>query len=909
MLATSLLFALSSAAASPQSDAHFNDLFDLPRYYRQLEAGAIFGVGDFNGDGRVDVLSRENFPTPFGNEWTGLTAWTLDADRQLNKSWDSGPAGLFKQVFDGEAGSVVGDFTGDGHQDFIFDRRSTSITPQGELILYAGNGDGTFKPKVELPTPSQPAGMELLDMDVGDFDGDGVNELLLSYTDFQGNDQLLWTSVSETSTNPTSATVLPFALGHLQAVDFDGDGRDEAVAVSSDNLQVAVFGYFGAAWVLLASIQVTDPAIAVPGTQIAVGDLDGDGDQDVLAWTVLGGQGLISQAFTNAGGAVLVGPVESTVAGANPVGVSQGVLSDWDNDGDAELFLDAGGAFFFIGQAEYLYENIGSGTFEYRGAVQHVGASDGDDRLLPADLDGDGFKDLVGRRSIVFGAGIADLPLEVPVISSGSPEIYQFEDFDGDGDLDARVFGDSSLGASAALLLNDASGEYPDVPLSYLGLDPDSGLEYGPILAEGDFDGDGTLEVLVQDLLPGAVEGHLVRLEKNAGGSFDEVGPGGVPGVVIERPDSLPWPVGDMDLDGFPDVIVEGGLHLNRQGLGLFQAKLAVSEIEIPLVALDWDGDGDEDVVCASSNGDLVLARNLGGLAFSAQVLRSFETAPFGRLLDRDGDGDLDLIVTAAEGRQVQIFDASPTGMLFGPALDPEPVDLQALGISREAKRTVVATDIDGNGQLDLLVGMSEFTSQSIEKELLTWLRPTSATELEVVADWMNLYEALVPADVDGDGDLDAFNEVSTTLGNVWSGAEGGGALQFGVGTPGTGGIVPILGVQGPYHTNSPLLTKRLRRGVGGGLAFYAVSTSAALLPGFPTPSSTTYIDPSQLALLAPIALSGSPGAAGEGEFDFTLQVQPFLAGLSFWEQAFVVDAGVPELIAASNALFVQLGN
>lgn len=909
MLASCSLLVLWSAAAPPQSDASFNDTFELPRYYRQFEAGSIFGAGDFDGDGRVDVLTREVFFTLASSKWINLTAWTLDAERRLVKSWEEGPGQPLQGEMDGFAGAAVGDFTGDGQLDFVFDRRSVFSTPKGQLILHTGNGDGTFGPQIEHDTPTQPASLDLTSLDAGDFDGDGVDELLLAYTDSNGVDQLLWCGVTQSALSPTGTVALPFTVRRVHAEDFDGDGRDEAVAVSEDGLQVQVFGYFGSSWVSLASIQVTDPVFLSQLTQAEVGDLDGDGDQDVLVWMYLASQGLSYQAFINAGGAVIAGQVQLVNPGTGPViGSSKGMLADWDDDGDADLFLTDGGV-FGLGQGEHLYENVGSPLFEHRGAFQLQAGSL--ERLTPQDLDGDGFRDFLGERSIAFGAGVSALPTESTTVVASSG-LYRFADFDGDGDLDARVFADSASGTPAALLLNDASGAYPAGLQSYLGIDPGSGFEYGPILAEGDFDGDGLTEALVREVLtgPSPVEGDLVRLIQSAGGTFVEAGSGGAPGVVVTRPDSLPWPVGDVDLDGFTDVVVEGGVHLNPQGTGVFQAEFAIPEIEDPLVVVDWDADGDDDVVCARSNGDLVLARNLGGLAFASEVLRAFDREPYGQLLDRDGDGDLDLIVTAAGGRQVQIYDASPTGMQLGPALDPEPTQLQSTSPLPEAYRSAAATDLDGDGQLDLLLGMFEFTGAGLfQSELLTWLRPKSAAELEVVADWLNQGAAMVPVDIDGDGDLDAFEASGAKLGNVWSGPAGGGALQFGSGTPGTGGVVPVLGVSGPYHKDSPTLTKRLRRGVGGGLAFYAVSQASANLPGFPTASSTTYIDPNQLVLLQPISLTGAAGAAGEGEFDFPVQVQPFLTGQSFWEQAFVIDPAATDLVAASNALFVQLGN
>ena len=119
---------------------------------------AIVGAGDFNGDGRMDVVARRTssgalylYPGNGTGGWLPRT--TIGSD------WNR-----FSAVV------APGDFNGDGRADLLARERSTGI-----LWLYPGNGTGGLLSRVQVGTGWN--GMTAI-MSPGDFNGDRTTDVL-----------------------------------------------------------------------------------------------------------------------------------------------------------------------------------------------------------------------------------------------------------------------------------------------------------------------------------------------------------------------------------------------------------------------------------------------------------------------------------------------------------------------------------------------------------------------------------------------------------------------------------------------------------------------------------------------------------------------------------------------------------
>src|SRR5712691_5002071 len=133
--------------------------FQAPRTFLVGIHPGLVAVGDFNGDGKPDlVVSNVDSNTVsvlLGNgDGTFLPAVSF-------------PVGPNPWYF------AVGDFNGDGKLDLaVADYGCSldcSVSPSNTVMVFLGNGDGTFRPASQLTVGNGPAGVA-----VGDFNGDGT---------------------------------------------------------------------------------------------------------------------------------------------------------------------------------------------------------------------------------------------------------------------------------------------------------------------------------------------------------------------------------------------------------------------------------------------------------------------------------------------------------------------------------------------------------------------------------------------------------------------------------------------------------------------------------------------------------------------------------------------------------------
>ena len=230
-------------------------------------------VGDFNGDGRLD-LAVANY---------GSYDWATGSYTNRNASMLLGNGdGTFQPAINYSVGEArltsvaVADLNGDGKLDLaVANQNANSVS------ILLGNGDGTFKPAVNYGAGTIP-----LAVSVGDFNADGKQDLALASF---GS----WDRISASYTNSGVWVLLGEGDGTFQtAVNYGAGKQSEfmAVAIGDFNgdgkLDLTVPGA-----VLLGNGDGTfKPPVTYGGggVSVAAADFDGDGALD-LAVAVSGG--------------------------------------------------------------------------------------------------------------------------------------------------------------------------------------------------------------------------------------------------------------------------------------------------------------------------------------------------------------------------------------------------------------------------------------------------------------------------------------------------------------------------------------------------------------------------------------------------------------------------------------------
>lgn len=378
---------------------------------------------------------------------------------------------------------------------------------------------------------------------------------------------------------------------------------------------------------------------------------------------IAGGAAVLALAGCNLGAApVVYDLVELTGEQVNPYEMAAG---DIDGDGDTDVVV--GGS-----SRSAVLINDGSGGFgpEVEGFGEQRFTSladvDGDGNL---DTVG-GFRlggDAVPGYRLGDGNGGFAAPVTLEDLSSPPPNAaldVTPVDVDGDGDLDVVASAAVSGERHVAVYRNDGSGTFSTRTTHDLGFHTDSlnpvWLDTGDLDADGDADVVATTAQEVFDPDFGTRRRTMAAVALNDGtGAYATTagGPIDVGGLGVLEVWPLRAALGDLDGDAAPDLVVGGpgsvGVHLG-DGAGGFGAQVRhpVPGQKVDDVStVDLDGDGHLDVVGSTGPGKAVAAYGdgAGGIELGHELVTGTDGLLDRDLLvaDLDDDGDPDIAVDA----------------------------------------------------------------------------------------------------------------------------------------------------------------------------------------------------------------------------------------------------------------------
>ncbi len=329
---------------------------------------------------------------------------------------------------------------------------------------------------------------------------------------------------------------------------------------------------------------------------------------------------------------------------------------DVDGDGDMDVLL--------TGQTDaesdpqmLLYLNKGDGTF-MKSTNTFIGVINS--QAFWFDINKDGQLDLIytgqskdGAITKVYiqGGGVfQDSGLELPGLGDG---LISPVDFDLDGDLDLLVAGDTGVGLQTVLIENLGSGAYKPTDIAFEGLTKAAA-------AWGDLNGDGRPDLLISGL--NAQDEIVTNVYTNNSNTVFTLLESNIPGIINGAVGWSDFDLdGDSDIliSGYKNTTgtsIFTGLYTNTNGVfSLFYSftnppEKSTSEAKSRVIASigDYDNDGDSDVLISTGTEASILKNNRDSIKKEELNLGIAGSVVWA---DYDGDGDLDIIVTGSSGQ------------------------------------------------------------------------------------------------------------------------------------------------------------------------------------------------------------------------------------------------------------------
>ncbi|HEY3359570.1 MAG TPA: FG-GAP-like repeat-containing protein [Polyangia bacterium] len=313
-----------------------------------------------------------------------------------------------------------GDFNGDGKLDIA------RLNPSGAMTIALANGDGAFASALTGPVRTTASGYWDLLRDTarvlyGDFNGDGKTDIAfvegavgscanMSIYLANGNGTFLGPYAGPNrclSGTPDSGYADNYCratndLRRLRVADVNGDGNDDLIAIEGIGTTAAMSVYLSNGNGTFAAAKA-GPSRAIGGTcdtaavdmgRIKLGDFNGDGSIDIAAVEGWGSTAAMSIYLSNRDGtfaAAVAGPSWTVTANVATALVDIGRVQPADVNGDGKTDLLAFGA------PSSIFLSQGNGTFgaAIAGPARATGTQDDIARLRLIDVNGDGLSDLV----------------------------------------------------------------------------------------------------------------------------------------------------------------------------------------------------------------------------------------------------------------------------------------------------------------------------------------------------------------------------------------------------------------------------------------------------------------------------------------------------------------------------------
>lgn len=628
---------------------------------------------------------------------------------------------------------AVGDFNDDGKQDIAV--ANVSFFSAGTFSILLGDGAGHFQAPISFP-----AGTDVNSLAIGDFNGDGEQDIVVangggvsvSFGDGTGH----FSAPANFDTGSSSSV----AVG-----DFNGDGKQDLAVTKDalDNVSIVLgdgAGSFGTP---------TNFTVADLPTGIAIADFNSDGKQDLVVTN--NGSDNISILLGDGSGSSS-GPTNYAV-GDTPYSPA---IGDFNGDGRQDIVV-----------SNYLAHTIsillGDGTGHFAAAADFT-ILNAAFKVVVGDFNGDGFQDIAtgnDRGTILLGTGTGTFGSPIALFNASNTYSVTLGDFNGDGMQDL-AFGHASFSPTSSIvgiMLRTCPGATPTPtatatgtppPAPVIGNYPDRSILLSAnttVLPDAPPANTTSISVFTSTNFRGKLEGDpitgaILVTDAHPAGTYMitvEAFNGAISttirtfALIVTTPPicnplsfietNLPvgaaadfMTVGDFNADGNQDLATANGDTSNvsillGNGAGQFSAPITfvVGNNPRSLAVGDFNGDGRQDLAVANAPSEcmgsvsILLGDGTGHFISTANLTATASSFPRSVAVgDFNGDGKQDLAVANSGSGNVSIFPGHGTGQFgsartFAAGTDPY---------------SIAAGDFNGDGKQDLAA--ANYTSSSV---------------------------------------------------------------------------------------------------------------------------------------------------------------------------------------------------
>jgi lipopolysaccharide export system protein LptA len=258
---------------------------------------AVEAMGDFNSDGKSDIVVQASDGTP--------QIWLMNGTVRTSTVTLTNPGSAWHAI-------AAADFNSDGNTDLLFQNQD------GSTAVWLMNGTSV----VSMTTVGNP-GTSWRAIGAGDFNADGNADILFQNVDNNGGTPLIWemngTSIIAQATLPNIGK----AWTAIGTGDFNNDGMSDILFQNKDGTPQI--------WEMNGTSILTQATLANPGSTwnaIGTGDFNGDGMADILfqnndgtplVWKMNGTSVVSTATYANPGSAWVLqddGPIPANQMGA-----------------------------------------------------------------------------------------------------------------------------------------------------------------------------------------------------------------------------------------------------------------------------------------------------------------------------------------------------------------------------------------------------------------------------------------------------------------------------------------------------------------------------------------------------------------------------------------------------------------